>query len=406
MKLNTEAFKRCFLLFWAIFAAQWGWSQSSPVAVPCGGQEIISEDFENGIPVNWTIQDVDGNTPDPTTALQPGWQIRSDYRDSSNTIAVSSSFYSPVAASDDWLITERMVLGDNPCLSWKAYSQDGSFSEDYEVRVSNTGNAIADFSTIADTVAGESNQPVNRAIYLPSFANDTVYIAFRQISNDKFVLALDDVLVSNAEVLDIGVSAINFGSPQPGDTSRFQFTVANFGSGNVTGFTTCFQIDGGAINCTTLDTIALSPNQTYSFVHPDSFAFDTLDQFYNLCAWTSAPNAGTDELSSNDTLCTQVPIGNPVGRPAPVEPNFEVTIFPNPIQNGRLNLRFGSVKSNSPLRFALYNLQGQQILAAERKVLSGSQLEMELHHIPAGTYFLELRDQDGGQLIRKIQVAQ
>ena len=404
MKLNTEAFKRCFLLGWVMFTAQWVWSQSSPVAVPCGGQEIIREDFENGIPVNWNIQDVDGNTPDGTTGLQPGWQIREDYRDSTNSLMVSSSFYSPFAASDDWLITERMPLGDNPCVSWKAYSQDGSFREDYEVRVSNTGNSISDFATVVDTVSAESNQPVDRAIYLPNFANDTVYIAFRQVSNDKFVLALDDILVSNAEVLDIGVSAINFGSPQPGDTSRFQFTVANYGSGNVTGFTTCFQVDGGSINCTTLDTIALSPNQTYSFVHPDSFVFDTLDQFYDLCVWTSAPNAATDELSGNDTLCTQIPIGSPVGVPSPNNPNFEVSIFPNPVQNGRLNLHFGSVKSSAPLHFALYNLQGQQLLEANRRVLSGSQLEMELFHVPAGIYFLELRDQSGGRLVRKIQI--
>ncbi|HEX2899634.1 MAG TPA: choice-of-anchor J domain-containing protein, partial [Bacteroidia bacterium] len=187
--------------------------------VPCAGSVLLSEDFANGIPVGWTVIDGDTLTPRAQMQLQKGWQSRTDYRDSSNKVVVSPSWYENPGKSDDWLITPPITLGSNPCLSWKAYSQDIYYKEAYEVRVALTPDTAAFLANaVIDEDDATSGTPHQLAATLGAWAGQTVYIAFRQVSDDKFVLALDDVKVTNVNVNDIGVYAVTYGSPDPGDT--------------------------------------------------------------------------------------------------------------------------------------------------------------------------------------------
>ncbi len=420
MNLNATVLQRSFLIVLALLGGQMSWGQathrpgsSAPTAktqsevvnLPCGGTELFVEDFESGIPGTWTILDIDGNTPDSTTGLNPGWQVRTDYRDANNQVAVSSSFYNPVGASEDWLITPLVATGNNPCLSWTAYSQDVSFKEDYEVLLSTTGTATTDFTEVLDTVfAEESVFPATRAIYLSNYVNDTVYLAFRQISNDKFVLALDDVKLTNAAQVDAGITQINFGSPQLGDTSKFQFFVGNFGSEALTSFEVCWQIDGGTINCTTLDTIAQAPNLVSAFVHPDSFAFDSLPAFYTLCAWTQQPNGQADGFTSNDTLCVQVPIGDPVSVLPGRSQDFQLTAFPNPVTEGRLQIRFDDVQGVQNFSLGLYDLQGRLVRQSTALAQTGFVHELNVAELNAGLYLMVVTNSKGESLTRKIQL--
>ena len=69
--------------------------------VPCAGSVLLYEDFENGIPSGWVVIDGDTLTPRSVMQLQKGWQSRVDYRDTSNLVVVSPSWYEQQGASDD-----------------------------------------------------------------------------------------------------------------------------------------------------------------------------------------------------------------------------------------------------------------------------------------------------------------
>ena len=130
--------------------------------LPCAGTVLLEEDFEAGLGA-WTVIDGDGLTPNAQMGLVGGWQGRVDYRDTTNHVAVTPSWYSPVGTSNDWLISPAITLGGNSCLSWIAYSQDGFFPERYEIRVATSSDTSAFLGNAAlVTVAAESGSPRQR----------------------------------------------------------------------------------------------------------------------------------------------------------------------------------------------------------------------------------------------------
>jgi hypothetical protein len=234
--------------------------------VPCAGSVLLEEGFENGIPVGWIVIDGDTLTPRSQTLLQKGWQSRVDYRDTSNMVVVSPSWYEVPGTSDDWLISPAVSLGSNPCLSWRAYSQDIYFKESYEVRVALTTDTSAFLANpVLDGENETSGSPHQLAASLADWAGQTVYIAFRQTSTDKFVLALDEIKVTNVNAVDIGVYAVTYGAPDPGDTVTLRFQVANYGSDTVTNFQALYSLEGGPAKFMTIGSVSIPPNGTVSF---------------------------------------------------------------------------------------------------------------------------------------------
>src|SRR5687768_17483587 len=106
MRELTQKLSLCLLLVtalgWDIAFAQVtsrskiGWTATKTegitAVIPCAGTVLLSEDFESGIPAGWLVIDGDGLTPAAQMQLQPGWQGRTDYRDSTNSVAVSPSW--------------------------------------------------------------------------------------------------------------------------------------------------------------------------------------------------------------------------------------------------------------------------------------------------------------------------
>lgn len=367
---------------------------SDPADVPCAGVTILEEEFIPSLPTGWTMVDGDGLTPRTETGLVPGWQIITDYRDTSNTLMVSPSWYdNGGGVSNDWLISPQITLADNPCLSWTAYSQDGGFPEGYEVYLSTTGNDTSDFlaGNRIDTVPAELDDYTIRALSLVDFANQTVHIAFRQISDDKFVLALDKIRVSNIVPVDIGVSSVVYGNPSPGDSLEFSIGVANYGSETVTNFDLCYAIDGGTPSCMSVDTFILEPNQVIAITHDTKFLSDTLDEFYTFCAWTLDPNNGGDNNANNDTLCEEIAVGNPVGILSANLDQLELIAYPNPT-SGMINLDLQGNRDG--IEISIVGIDGR--LHLEEKYRGGQErIEIDLRGLPKGIYLLLARSDKG-----------
>jgi thiol-disulfide isomerase/thioredoxin len=159
-------------------------------------QVKYSQDFENGFG-DMILIDVDKKAPNANVSVyKDAWTIRTNDGDN---WAVSNSWYEPVGKADDWMITPEITdITANTVLAWTAFSADAQFKDSYEVKVSVTGAATADFTKTLFSKAGEDGTPVDRSISLKDYAGKTIRLAFRNISNDKFLLFVDDIMVFDA----------------------------------------------------------------------------------------------------------------------------------------------------------------------------------------------------------------
>jgi hypothetical protein len=164
---------------------------------------VFAEDFEGGVlPANWLIADEDGNTPNAEVAfVDAAWIVTDELEPTENLAAYSTSYYTPAGAADDWLITPQINLGTSAALRWRAQAFLGSFPDGYEVRISTAGTAIADFEANAALFAVAAEESGGYALRtvdlaLAGYANQAVHFAFRNNSNDQFILMVDDVRVT------------------------------------------------------------------------------------------------------------------------------------------------------------------------------------------------------------------
>lgn len=187
-----------------------------------------SQDFENGFN-DMVLIDVDKKAPNANvSAYTDAWNIRTL---DGNKWAISNSWYEPVGKADDWMITPEITdITANTVLAWKAISLDAQFKDSYEVKISVTGAATTDFTKTLFTKAGENGEVTDRSVSLKDYAGKTIRLAFRNISNDKFLLAIDDILVFDAQNRDAAMTTSDVKKyVLKGGEAEISYTIKNTG---------------------------------------------------------------------------------------------------------------------------------------------------------------------------------
>ncbi|MFZ9028865.1 MAG: choice-of-anchor J domain-containing protein, partial [Crocinitomicaceae bacterium] len=158
---------------------------------------IYSEDFQNGLPMSYTIVDNDMQTPDAATAdFADAWIELVDPDNPMDTIVGSTSYFSPIGRADRWLITPPIALGAfGNILKWEAKSHDASYLDGYDVYISVTDTDLTSFIDTLGAVTFENATWTSREINLSEagYNNQTVHIAFVNRTYDGFKLYLDDI---------------------------------------------------------------------------------------------------------------------------------------------------------------------------------------------------------------------
>ena len=152
------------------------------------------EDFENGWPSGYYRYDNDANTPNsnfnpPFTGTNATAWLNLDRDEDGDTEAVSTSWYTQAATSDDWMLTTAIgPLPANQRLFWNAEAEDDNFPDGYEVRISTTQLPAntTNYSTVLYSIAAENSFETERNADLSAYAGQTVYIAFRNNSTDMY----------------------------------------------------------------------------------------------------------------------------------------------------------------------------------------------------------------------------
>ncbi|MEY3845615.1 MAG: hypothetical protein RL293_2037 [Bacteroidota bacterium] len=168
--------------------------------IPVFGQTVVlSTDFQQGIPTNYTLVDNDGNTPDPLVAeYTSAWITVVDPENALDTVAASTSFFTTMDSASRWMITPPLALGAfGNYIEWNAKSQDPSYPDDYLVLVSTTDNQLSSFTDTIGYIKEENFEWTNREVNLftEGYHDQTIYVAFVNRTYDGFKLYIDDIEV-------------------------------------------------------------------------------------------------------------------------------------------------------------------------------------------------------------------
>ena len=236
------------------------------------GQWNVDEGFEGGIiPADWTIYDVNNDGfewvafQNPSTAHSGDWVAAVECYDNDG---------------HDWLITPQVTIqaGDAFIFFIKAWYG----TEDFNVKLSTTGNSIGDFDITLESVTGLGSDYVEYSYDLSSYAGSDIYLAIEWIQ-DTYCLVIDDVKVGQAEPNDVGMVSIEAPSAHELLNSEISpsGTIQNYGTSNITEDfdITCEIVDESSVmvyNSTFTFSGTIVPGATEIITFTDSWIADEL----------------------------------------------------------------------------------------------------------------------------------
>ncbi len=190
---------------------------------------ILFEDFQSEtIPATWLNIDVDGNAD--ANGLPQDWFIYPDMETTvgidTNWVAAASSWFSPFAQANNWLILDSVAICDpSVVLRWESAPFQGpGFADGYKVLASPTADtALSSFTdtlaVLAEDISGNgsgipgpgwvhSTYNGTRGVLetwivpLTGYNGSSIRIAFVHDSDDDVLLLLDNIFLGSSTVFD------------------------------------------------------------------------------------------------------------------------------------------------------------------------------------------------------------
>lgn len=320
MKKTLTKIAKCLILIYLV-----------SITFTLQAQNVFQEDFDgiSGItsggagtyvfPAGWSLFNIDGITPASNVAyVNAAWVRREDFKTNvSDSCAFSTSWYSPAGKADDWMFTPAIgPLPANCILKWNAVAYDALYPDGYEVRVMTQEPTAENIltSTVLFTEGAENSSWTERKVSLSDYAGLTVYIAFRNISTDMFLLAIDDITVEvqvNTDVSLISAGRLSQYTMIPSQQLKpfiLQDTIINKGSMDITNVQLKVNVYDDSFN-----PIYTASSEVVSAMAPGK------KQYFTVGEWSPA-KAGkyyfsffpvmseADQVASNDTLKEEIEI--------------------------------------------------------------------------------------------------
>ena len=163
------------------------------------GTAAIAGQLTRELPAGFTVENVDGRTPAANVDyVNKAWIVREDFAfDTADFVAMSTSWYAPVGQSNDWIFTNKLAVSQGCTLAWNAIAYDNAYQDGYEVRFCTTPTAAGCVGeTPLFTIAAEQSTWTARTADMSGITDTTGYLAFRNNTNDKFLLVVDDITVT------------------------------------------------------------------------------------------------------------------------------------------------------------------------------------------------------------------
>lgn len=218
-------------------------------------QVVFDENFDavadGAMPAGWTIFNVDGLTPNSAVSwVNNAWVCFAKAGfDIESKCAWSTSWYSSAATSNDYMFTPAITVpATNPFLQYLVVAQDAAYADGYQLLIMTTAPTSGNLTsaTVLNTYAAAETTPTLKSIDLTTYAGQSVYIGWRNNSNDKFLLAVDDVKVLSLAAIDAQAVSINTNNYVLVGNTNITGTIRNNGVNTITSYDVTYTIDGGA----------------------------------------------------------------------------------------------------------------------------------------------------------------
>ncbi len=302
-------------------------------------QIIFFEDFDGvpgptsggagtySFPSGWLLRNVDNRVPDAQVAyINDAWERREDFGLSViDSVAFSTSYYSPEGSADDWMWTPLIgPIPTNAFLSWEGRSYDPAYKDGYEVRIMVApnvpgggtgvlGNQVS-ASTVIFSIPEESTISTTHSVNLSSYVGQSVYIGFRNNSNNKFILTIDNVKVEvrndfDAQLLEIDTISEYTQTPiLQVQSLNLSGNVQNAGTDTITNVKLNVDIlnNNQIVYSASSDSVNLLPGEIMN-LKIDEYTPSAIGN-YTLKFYTSINEL--DQISNNDTLIKTVIISD------------------------------------------------------------------------------------------------
>lgn len=267
---------------------------------------------------NLTADTLTGNFPFRANGQkQKAWLSYVPASNVSDTFAVSTSWLKPTGTASAWLITPTITVAANSVLTWESMSPDVNNADGYEVYVSTSSApfpVLGDFTNLIFTKIVEANTWQTRGASLSAFSGQTIRVAFKNNSTDKYQLWLDDIKIENITTgFDAStVSHTNYKYSSINSNNTISATFKNNGYTPITNLTINYKMDNGT---TVSEVKVLSPALEYLESREISFSTlynSSVPVFNSYKIWTSAINGQADQVHGNDTITGSITISSSV----------------------------------------------------------------------------------------------
>ncbi|MES2565626.1 MAG: T9SS type A sorting domain-containing protein [Bacteroidota bacterium] len=248
---------------------------------------------------------------------QKAWLSYMPYN-GTDTFAVSTSWLNPAGTAAAFLITPAISsITINSILSWASMSPDLNNADGFEVYAAiNTTNTPVpgDFTTLLFSTSSEKNTWQTHGVSLASFAGQTIRIAFKNNSTNKYQLWLDDILVKNiTNAYDVAAVSQNiYKYSSINSNNIMSATFKNNGYTAINTLTLKYMMGNGS---TVTETKILSPplnyleSRTISFTQPYNSS-TALYTSYKI--WAELINGQMDQVKTDDTITGSITVSSSV----------------------------------------------------------------------------------------------
>ncbi len=298
------------------------------------------EGFSGGMPADYTLYDLDAKVPAITFFQgQSNWIVNPNFADA----AISTSWFSPAGIANDWMVTSGIdvpaaSVPENKVLaSWFGACTNSTYPDGYEVYISTTGTAVADFTTKIFSTANATVAGSSQSYDLSTYAGETIYLAFRNNSNDGEVLLIDDILVGEFAPRDINALDITNRGYNPKGNVSLKMEVFNAGHETITSLEVNYTIDAGTVVTATASGLNIKPFTSGIVTHPTPWNADGGIHLIDMSV--SMVNGADDANPTNNDTNRELAIylaSNSVGRKVMTE-TYTSSTCP-PCQPGNANL--------------------------------------------------------------------
>jgi hypothetical protein len=281
-------------------------------------------DFQNGIIAinngNKKADTLGVNYPFKSAGQKDkGWLVYKPHQ-TQDTFAVSTSWLSPTSSADNWLITPNITnISTNSVLSWEAMAPDIQHPDGYEVYISTYNSSVPLISEFTSanrlfSTEAESSTWTKRGISLANYAGQSIRIAFRHNSNNKFQLWIDDIIVENiSNTYDIS-AASNDVYPYSTINTAIAIKSSFQNKGYIAASTLVVNYKVGN-NATISESKILA--STLNYLQPIQLNFNTpfissTPGLYEIKVWVSSINNQADQNNLNDTVYIPLTLMNSI----------------------------------------------------------------------------------------------